>query len=328
MHAMSMSMYELPMPHESITQGKSHPEARAFRVPARRCSTSPRNTAPYHELQTESVCVNATRRYNPAPKKAWMRSWQHTRTMSPSARDGGIPAYETTDDTAPPNDQSHFALSEDLYTSRHNPDFRTRNHDKIVRIQTILSTFTTQLSAIRLAKDHDAFDDLYQRIITASQGFQPLQQPRGSWVELKAPDEDEAQTWPAFTRLGGLWRTEHPESKFEGPCHDQLCRERIVDAKKICRESRVQLSETLGGMGVFDEDGGEASDDVESLSNCPTPTSVSEDGEFPGQEEKPSERPDGNGHVTGEQTEAERDLAEMLGNVDLDAGRYTEDLVR
>lgn len=263
--------------------------------------------------------MNVTRRYNPPLKTAWMRSWQHTRTMSPSAQDGGIPAYETTDDTAPPGTQSHITLPEDLYKSRHNPDFRTRNHDKIIRIQTILSTFTTQLSAIRLAKDQDAFDDLYERVTAANQGFQPLQQPQGPWRELKAPDEDEAQTWPAFTRLSGLWRTEHPESKLEGPCHDQLCRERIVDAKRTCRLSRVRLSGTLGGMGVFGEDSGIESD-KESLSSCATPQSSSSCAEPLEKEGKLSETPHGTVHVIGEQTEAERDIAEMLENVIHGAG--------
>lgn len=237
--------------------------------------------------------------------------------------DGGIPVYETTDDTAPPGTQAHNILPEGLYTSRHNPDSRTRNHDKIIRIQTILSTFTTQLSAIRLAKDQDAFDDLYERVTTASHGFQPLQQPQGRWRELKAPDEEEAHTWPAFTRLGGMWRTEHPEAKLEGPCHDQLCRERIVEAKRVCRESKAGQEEALSGMGFFGEDDGTESDQ-ESLSSCATPQSSGSRAQSLKKEGKLSERPYGTGHVTAEQTEAERDMAEMLGSVVLEDWRQKD----
>jgi len=250
--------------------------------------------------------------------------------MSAVALDGGLRAYETSDDPFTPVTEQHSFPSEDLYTSRHNPDFRTRNHDKIVRIQTILSNFATQLRATSLAKDQPAFDDLFERVTTAGNGFETLKPPQGRWRELKAPEdsEDDARVWPGFTRLGGLWRAEHPENKLEGPCHNQLCRERVVQAKRACRQSRVRQSETLGGMGFFDEDEDEdtTSDEEgeEGSCRCKTPESLDEDATPLSHIPQQSAKGEGQRSDMFEAVSANGQIAEMLADLDLEARKHVQ----
>ena len=64
-----------------------------------------------------------------------------------------------------------------LQTSKHHPDFRTRNQLKTLKLATMLSDLQLHLSAAQHSQNQSALDDLLARLMKAAEGLSNLAQP-------------------------------------------------------------------------------------------------------------------------------------------------------
>lgn len=62
----------------------------------------------------------------------------------------------------------------ELDSSRHNPDFEARNHQRKLEMETILSSIHTKLYRTFEARDQAAFDDLYRRVKNAGEALETI----------------------------------------------------------------------------------------------------------------------------------------------------------
>jgi hypothetical protein len=97
------------------------------------------------------------------------------RTTSPSTSATSLPTLPISElvfdsDTALP------PPSGSLHDSKHNPDFRVRNHAKLIKMSTIISDLHSLLHAAHRSEDQSAFDCLHAHILKAGEGLDSLAQ--------------------------------------------------------------------------------------------------------------------------------------------------------
>lgn len=100
------------------------------------------------------------------------------RTVSPTDSPAGKQPPATSSPTLPITElvlDDDIALENSLfgclYDSKHNPDFRVRNHAKVLKISTAVSGFQSLLQAARRSEDQYALDCLHAHVLKAGDGL-------------------------------------------------------------------------------------------------------------------------------------------------------------
>lgn len=65
----------------------------------------------------------------------------------------------------------------DLDSSRHNPEFEARNHQRKLEMETILSSIHTTLYRAFEMRDQATFDNLYRRVKKAGEAVEMISLP-------------------------------------------------------------------------------------------------------------------------------------------------------
>lgn len=143
-----------------------------------------------------------------------------------------------------------------IHASKHNPDFRIRNQEKVLKIGSILSSLQLHLQLAHRAGDQSGLDRIYARVLQAGKGLDDLPQCLkipGSEAKLDE-DEDVLGEIMSVDRADEWYRVAHAVPTEEGAAFEVHSKARIREAR-AAYEAKVQLAELELGGGT--EENGE-----------------------------------------------------------------------
>jgi len=145
-----------------------------------------------------------------------------------------------------------------LHDSKHNPDFRVRNHAKVLKLSTIVSGFQFLLQSARRDEDQPALDCLHAQVVKAAEGLdQVAQRSLVAQVDPVAGSGDESFCEIIRGNKEGEWyMVQHGDLESDGPEHDALATKRLQCARKAYEAALDEPSsdsESDGGVYIGEE---------------------------------------------------------------------------
>jgi hypothetical protein len=155
-----------------------------------------------------------------------------------------------------------------LHDSKHNPDFRSRNYAKSIKMSAIMSDFHTLLQAAGRSEDQSAFDCLHAKLSKAGEGLESLaQDPLVAQADEDQRSKDEGLGLGRIVppNLEGDWyMVQHGSLEGDGAEDDASIMKRLQCARKAYEtaldDEVSSESESDGGAPVFEEQHSEDED--------------------------------------------------------------------
>lgn len=143
-----------------------------------------------------------------------------------------------------------------LRTSKHDPDFRIRNHHKVLKLAAILSDLNLHLSAAHRAQDQAAFNAMYARITAAGEGLGTLAQamPAEKRDGVRRLGGGELCEVNRTIKEGEWYHVQHGGDAEEGGEHDGSCLRRLERAREGY-EARLDTGPDSSEVGAEEDDG-------------------------------------------------------------------------
>lgn len=179
-----------------------------------------------------------------------------------------------------------------LLNSKHNPDFRVRNHTKVVELSTIISGFQHLLQYARRAKDQSALDCLYAHVLKAGEGLDSFAQSSLVPQADNRPESDD-QSFCEVIRAdkeNEWYMVQHDSLDVGSSEYDVLATKRLRDARKAYEAKLDEVSsdpESDSGAYIYEEQHSEdqentlVDDSPDDFALMHTASSVNLDGSHP-----------------------------------------------
>lgn len=213
--------------------------------------------------------TSAIPRYAPAtPSTLTTRMLILQNSRSPSPAPISELVCETSAQVSPPP----FA---NIHTSKHNPDFRVRNQEKILAAENILSSLQIHLQSAHRAQDQSKFDEIYARVLQVGRSLGDLPQcPQIPDIEARLDVREEGLgEIMSVNRAGDWYGVMHAVPRKEGEAHEVCSSRRIREARDAYEASLVVAElEVSGVKDGSSEDAGvsDPKDGLQSISQDST----------------------------------------------------------
>lgn len=145
-----------------------------------------------------------------------------------------------------------------LHDSKHNPDFRVRNHAKVLKLSAIVSGFQSLLQSARRDEDQSALDCLHAQVLKAADGLvQVAQSSLEAQIDSVSGSSDQSFCEVIQANKDGEWyMVQHGDLESDGPEHDVLATKRLQRARKAYEaalDEESSDSESNGGACIGEE---------------------------------------------------------------------------